>query len=69
MSEIQAKEIVGDNLLKAMKSIDEALMMMHQLPTNYDTYTAKLRESKISIKRILNAEFDDLAIRKKHSPA
>lgn len=67
MTEIQAKEQVGDDLLKAMKSIDEALMMMHQLPSDYSAHVGKLRDAKASIKKILNADFDDLAIKRKHN--
>jgi hypothetical protein len=64
MTKNEAKLLVGDHLLKAMKSIDEALMMLHQLPDDYNKEVTELRDNKTGLKRVLNRHFDECAIRK-----
>lgn len=64
MTKNEAKLLVGEHLLKAMKNIDEALMMIHQLPDDYNKVVNELRDNKTVLKRVLNRHFDECAIRK-----
>jgi len=64
MTKNEAKLLVGKNILSGMKNIDEALMMIHQLPENYNKEVTELRKCKDDLKRVLNRHFDECAINK-----
>lgn len=65
---ISHKQMVGKNLLTTMRSIDLATHSIHLIQELqkdvYESELKKLIEIKKSIKKILNKDFDELAIKK-----
>lgn len=62
------KELIGKELLQAMNQIDIALSHIIDIKKNNDwSNYNRLLHSKKEIKKVLNSEFDRLAIQRQNS--